>query len=377
MEDFRKLSKIAVLNQKMPGPVCGDPDCEGLCAEAFDAAISLRLDPAETIRKTIERELHCIPAEDRAGHSCRFGFVPASDSLVLSAKKKEEDNEVIHIFRTGVNECKKCQALEGTRISPEIWADEEKMKSKGFWKQKNGEYHPHPNCKCHWEEKREKKQTRRKNQPDKTLRTIQEATEETQKIKKDANVEKINPSTVAVNENKNENKEKKQSTEVYFHVEGAPGKYGKFGGGISFSGIDDLINKLEKGNYPPHSIDHLIIIGHGGYDNSYFAEPDKGQKDREHFGDITDLQAARLKRFLNRNSIVEFRFCRAAEDKEGRKTALSLAKKLGCTVRVYGGYVAPNGKRAPWVTKKNDPDGPFFFPENKPEDFHPDDVEIQ
>ena len=366
-----------MLNQKMPGPVCGDPDCEELCAEAFDAALSLRLDPMEVLRKTIQRELHCIPAEEHSGRACRFGFVPASDSLVLSAKKKKEDNEVIHIFRTGANECKKCQALEGTRITPEVWADEEKMKSKGFWKQKNGEYLPHPNCKCHWEEKREKKQTRRKNKPDKTLRTIQEATEETQKIKKDANVEKIIPATIAVNENKNENKEKKQSTEVYFHVEGAPGKYGNFGGGISFSGIDDLINKLENGNYPPHSIDHLIIIGHGGYDNSYFAEPDKGQKDREHFGDITDLQAARLKRFLNRNSIVEFRFCRAAEGKEGRKTALSLAKKLGCTVRVYGGYVAPNGGRAPWVTKKNDPDGPFFFPENKPEDFHPDDVEIQ
>ena len=27
------------------------------------------------------------------------------------------------------------------------------MKEKGFWKQENGEYLPHPNCKCHWEEK--------------------------------------------------------------------------------------------------------------------------------------------------------------------------------------------------------------------------------
>ena len=151
MENVRKLAKIAALNQKIPGPVCGNPDCEDLCAEAYDAALSLRLDPAEAIHKTIERELHCPPAGAVDVRACRFGFIPASNSLVLSAKIKKEDNEVFHIFRTGVNECKKCQALEGTKISSDVWADEEKMKAKGFWKQKNGEYLPHPNCKCHWE----------------------------------------------------------------------------------------------------------------------------------------------------------------------------------------------------------------------------------
>ena len=142
MEDFRKLAKIAALNQKIPGPVCGNPDCEELCAEAYDAALSLRLDPAETIRKTIERKLHCLPVAAGDDHTCRFGFIPASDSLVLSAKKTKEDSEVIHIFRTGINECKKCQALEGTKISSEVWADEEKMKAKGFWKQKKRRISP-------------------------------------------------------------------------------------------------------------------------------------------------------------------------------------------------------------------------------------------
>ena len=56
MEDLRKLSKIAALDQKMPGPVCGNPDCEELCAEAFDAAHSLRLDPMAVLRKVIERK---------------------------------------------------------------------------------------------------------------------------------------------------------------------------------------------------------------------------------------------------------------------------------------------------------------------------------
>ena len=151
MLTFGKLAKKQALDRVFPGPDCADPRCLELCTEACDAALSLRLDPMDVLRKIILGNLHCLPAEDRSGHACRFGFLPASDSLALSVRKKEEHGEVVHIFRTGVNECKKCQALEGTRITPEIWADEEKMRSKGFWKQKNGEYLPHPNCKCHWE----------------------------------------------------------------------------------------------------------------------------------------------------------------------------------------------------------------------------------
>lgn len=59
MEDFRKLSKIAELDQKMPGAVCGNPDCEDLCAEAFDAAHSLRLDPMEVLRQMLANKLNC------------------------------------------------------------------------------------------------------------------------------------------------------------------------------------------------------------------------------------------------------------------------------------------------------------------------------
>ena len=47
------------------------------------------------------------------------------------------------------------------------------------------------------------------------------------------------------------------------------------------------------------------------------------------------------KYFLNENSVVELRMCRAASDKEGMDTAQMLADKLGCTVRVYGGFVSP------------------------------------
>ena len=169
MENFRKLAKIAALNQKIPGPVCGNQDCEELCAEAYDAALSLRMDPAETIHKTIERELHCPPAAAGDDHACRFGFIPASDSLVLSAKIKQEDNEVFHIFRTGANECEDCRNLNGTEISQEEWANKEKMKENGFPFIENGQYVPHPHCKCHWEtvfEMNKKKGQRNKKRKD-------------------------------------------------------------------------------------------------------------------------------------------------------------------------------------------------------------------
>ena len=38
------------------------------------------------------------------------------------------------------------------------------MKAKGFWKQKNGGYLPHPNCKCHWEEKAKKSEGKHQNE---------------------------------------------------------------------------------------------------------------------------------------------------------------------------------------------------------------------
>ena len=232
MENYWKHAKIAALNQRIPGPVCGNPDCEALCAEAYDAALSLRLDPMETIRKTIVRELHCLPVHAGNEHACRFGFVPAAASIALGRGKKEE-NEVIHIFRTGVNECKKCQALEGTRIPPEVWADEEEMKDRGFWKQKNGEYLPHPNCKCHWEEEKEvhdEDLSRKQGQPGVTLNRTTDYTFE--------------------------------GKEVEFRVAGAPGRLGILGGGSSIDGFEEMLNKLEKNN-PPHSIGLLRILGHG------------------------------------------------------------------------------------------------------------------
>ena len=58
MLTFGKLAKKQTLDLVFPGPDCADPRCLDLCAEACDAALSLRLDPKEVLRKTIQRELH-------------------------------------------------------------------------------------------------------------------------------------------------------------------------------------------------------------------------------------------------------------------------------------------------------------------------------
>ena len=317
MEDFRKIAKIAVLDQKIPGPVCGDPDCEDLCAEAFDAAISLRLDPMEVLHKIIERELRCIPAEDRSGHACRFGFYPAADALVLGgkmrkAKKRKDENEIIHIFRTGVNECKKCQVLEGTRITPEIWADEEKMKSKGFWKQKNGEYLPHPNCKCRWEEKREGHDG-------------ESSRKQTQ-------------SGVKLNRTKDETFE---GREIEFRVAGSPGRLGRLGGGRSIDGFEEMLDKMEKNN-PPHSIGLLRIIGHGSPGTAAV-----GLVLQDDFSDLLEYEnpsnqkkIARLRKMLSNHAMFELRMCNVglAGEKPGENGpvfAQKLANLLWCRVKVY------------------------------------------
>ena len=307
MLDFRKLSKITTLDRKMPGPVCGDPDCEELCAEAFDAALSLHLDPMEALRTIIERELRCIPAEDHTGHACRFGFLPASDSLVLSSKKKKEDNEVIHIFRTGVNECKKCRALEGTRITPEVWADEEKMKSKGFWKQKNGKYLPHPNCRCGWAE------------------------------------EIIKPKIENSNARNEKDDERYMGRSVTAKVKGAPGPY--FGTDLVFDGFKDLINQLEKRN-PPRSIGRLVLINHGKPGEIPVGKGDQLENFDKHPAHRANIQ--RLRRLLSPHAIVEIRMCDVGSGDVGRIAGQKLADMLGCRVKVYEESVTAHATR-PWI----------------------------
>ena len=312
MEDFRKLAKIAALNQEIPGPVCGNPDCEDLCAEAYDAALSLRLDPVETIHKTIERELHCLPADTGDGRACRFGFIPASNSLVLSAKKRKEDNEVIHIFRTGANECEDCRNLNGTEISQEEWANKEKMKEKGFPFTENDQYVPHPNCKCHWEEEK--------------------------RVHDEDLSRKQGESGVTLNRTTDNTFEGK---EVEFRVAGAPGRLGIIGGGSSIDGFEEMLSKLEK-NYPPHSTGLLRIIGHGkpGTAAVGLVFQDAFSDLLEHDNPINRKKVARLRKMLSNHAMLELRMCNVGlagkgPGENGPVFAQKLANLLWCRVKVY------------------------------------------
>ena len=47
--------------------------------------------------------------------------------------------------------CKKCASLDKTTVTETELRDSRKMRSKGFFMQKDGIYRPHPNCKCRWE----------------------------------------------------------------------------------------------------------------------------------------------------------------------------------------------------------------------------------
>ena len=363
MEDVRKLSKIAALDQKIPGPVCGNPDCEDLCAEAFDAALSLRLAPMEVLQKTIERELHCLPADAEDSRACRFGFIPVSDSLALSAKKKKEDNEVIHIFRTGANECEDCRNLNGTEISQEEWANKEKMKEKGFPFTENGQYVPHPNCKCHWEEKR-------------TTQIIRKQAHKEAKKKKNNEIVTFGKADI--------NKSKTVNEGPYFKrgkghsVEGiredTATVLDHLTARIIFDGIDDLIKQLEQRKYLPHSIDKLVIIGHGGGDNDY----KMGSGDLDQLNSITDEQVRQLKNFLHTDSVVDIRMCRAASGVEGKKTAQMLANKLNCTVIAHEGYVSEKGGPADYIFPWNAPElspRDWIHPPYKRREFRPRDIE--
>ena len=94
--------------------------------------------------------------------------------------------------------------------------------------------------------------------------------------------------------------------------------------------------------------------------------------------DLTDLQARELKRYLHKNSVVELRMCRAASDKDGADTAQWIADKLGCTVRVYGGFVSPSGGYVPFIKfsamsnkAKREIGERRFFPNPKQKDVRP------
>ncbi len=146
-------------------------------------------------------------------------------------------------------------------------------------------------------------------------------------------------------------------------VDNSPGM-----GGLRISGIDDMLEKLEKA-YSPGSLSELIISNHGG--NEGFFPMGNGDDLRY----INGAQLARLKRLLAPDAIVDIRICYAADSDEGHVRTQQLADKLGVKVRGYEGPVSPYGTRPGSVKPDNvHPRNYFqrFFPDHKPKIFFPE-----
>ena len=171
-----------------------------------------------------------------------------------------------------------------------------------------------------------------------------------------------------VQKSENEPKSSPQTKELFFREKDSPGKYGNFGGGSTFSGINDLITQIENSKIPPHGLDKLVIVNHSGIDDFY------NMGNNDNLRHISNEQISRIKKFLHSKSIVDIRMCATASGKNGEETAQKLADKLGCQVIVYAGPVSPSGGR-PLINLNPDSNVPWYkriiLPDPQPRKFFP------
>ena len=156
IESIKHRDKRAALDREFPGEGCGNTECENLCAEALQIAKAMRLDPKtmieDSIKQGIAPQTHCVPVSAEFTPPfftapCRFGFVCPNDHLALSESSKDSS---FYVFHAKPGSCEKCQACDGITVPADKMQDESYMRSLGFWKQKDGVFRPHPNCKCKW-----------------------------------------------------------------------------------------------------------------------------------------------------------------------------------------------------------------------------------
>ena len=138
-------------------------------------------------------------------------------------------------------------------------------------------------------------------------------------------------------------------------------------GGIRISGIDDMLDKLEK-KFVPGSISILAISNHGTSPGRF----PMGNSDDLIY--LSAQQQRRLKKLLAPVAIIDLRMCYSSESSTGNKAAQKIADQLGVLVRGYEGPVSPYGTRANYVK----PDGIHkksyierIFPDHRPKIFYP------
>ncbi len=158
MNKIKKNDMLMELNRDFPSAGCGNRECEKLCAEVLRIAKTLGVSTETMIHNAIMLNISpftgCFPVVQKLKDNmfftqpCRFGFIKHKKEILILS----DYSEIKIIFHAGNAECDKCKSLDGTAVTLEQWKSESTMKQLGFWKNDDGIYIPHPNCKCRWEQ---------------------------------------------------------------------------------------------------------------------------------------------------------------------------------------------------------------------------------
>lgn len=139
------------------GSACEDELCLNRCNEASVIAKAMNLAPEILIEDVINREIMplkgCVkPAPEFVApafkKTCRFGFT--RPDLSFADESSIKDILKSYVFRANSDSCPECKKCNGITVSQQEMEDEKFMEKSGFYKQKNEEFLPHPNCKCKW-----------------------------------------------------------------------------------------------------------------------------------------------------------------------------------------------------------------------------------
>lgn len=153
-EKIRQNEVMLLLDKYFPGESCGNPNCVEHYAELCKIAEIISLGRKEDILRMLAHQFvvleHC-PEQNANCPICRFSTSLEKCSEVFDNKITFADTDQIkYRFHSSGNGCNKCTELNGTIVTGKDLQRDSVMNSKGFYKQKDGVYRPHPNCKCYW-----------------------------------------------------------------------------------------------------------------------------------------------------------------------------------------------------------------------------------
>ena len=295
---------------------CGNQECENHCNYAFQIAKNLNIDLKSLISAVIEKYIvptfSCRKNYGQTSHACSFGYISMFD-LTQAYEEAYSDQKVVGIKHISCNKktsCEICKTFDGKIYK---WPEDKLLIPR---------LPLHPNCKCKQEEITDKK----------TLYELLDKLE-------------------------------KKGISVTVRIDESPGI-----SGIRASGIDDMLDKLEK-EHPSGGIKELIISNHGGLEGSF---PMGNGDDLKY---ISQKQIDQLKKLLNPNAIIDIRMCYSAKDKTGNETAQKLANRIALRILSYEGPVSPYGTRPGFIKVDKDRLGNYFqhfFPDKKLKIFYPE-----